>query len=41
MQQIRWLPRELHWVKKANPKGHILYGSIYVTFLKGQIIEID
>lgn len=26
--------RDLCWVKKANPQGHILPGSIYKTFLK-------
>ena len=29
-----WLSRESCWVKKSPPQGHILYDSIYITFLK-------
>ena len=28
------------WVKNTNPKGYIIYNSIYVTFLKSQKYRI-
>lgn len=34
IQQSGWFFRELCWVKKPNPEGHILYDSTYITFLK-------
>lgn len=34
MQWPRWISKELHWVKKANSKGYMLYNAIYITFWK-------
>ena len=42
MQQPGWISRELYWVeKKTITKGYTFYDSIYIAFLKWQIIEME
>ena len=42
MQQLGWISRASYLVKKANLKRlHILYDSIYITFINDKTIEVE